>query len=377
MTQPTSDPVDPAVRRTCLYPMHDALGARMIDFAGWLMPLSYRSEIAEHNAVRRAAGLFDLGHMGEIELIGPQAARALDYALVGDISALAESKAKYTMICQPDGGIIDDLIVYRLAEQRYLVVANASNSTVVLEELQRRATGFDTQVRDCCDDWALIAVQGPAAATIVAGLTDIPLEDLRYYTVRTGRLAQRPILLARTGYTGEDGFEIFCSPDDGNQIWRVLTEAGEPLGLVPAGLACRDTLRLEAGMPLYGHELSAELTPFAAGLGRVVSLTKDADFVGKSALTAQAEQAPTRRLVGLIPTGRRVPRAGHPVLEPHRNSVIGAVTSGAPSPTLGHPIAMAYLDTAYATDGGQVLIDIRGRAEPAEVVDLPFYRRTR
>jgi aminomethyltransferase len=362
-------------KHTPLHDVHVSLGATMTDFAGWAMPLRYGSETAEHNAVRTAAGLFDLTHMGEIEVVGPEAARALDHALVSDISAIVVKKAKYTMICQQDGGIIDDLIVYRLAEHSYLVVANAANADVVFDALGSRARNYDAEVNNRSDGWALIAIQGPGAAGILADLTDAPLDAVRYYAVTDAVVAGHAVLLARTGYTGEDGFEIFCAPDVAVPIWQALTAAGAGRGLVPAGLACRDTLRLEAGMPLYGHELRADLTPHAAGLGRVVKFDKAEDFVGRAALADRKDSEVRRRLVGLVPTGRRAPRAGYAVLDPGTGATIGEVTSGAPSPTLGHPVAMAYIDDVLAEPGCKVHVDIRGAAELAEVVELPFYRR--
>jgi len=370
----------PTPRRTALDAVHRALGATMTDFAGWDMPLRYGSERDEHTAVRTRAGLFDLSHMGEIALTGPQAADALDHALVGHLSALAVGRARYTMICDSEGGILDDLIVYRLAEQEYLVVANASNAQVVLDALTERATGFDAAVRDDRDAYALLAVQGPQSPGILKGLTDADLDGLKYYAGLPGTVAGVPALIARTGYTGEDGFELFVAPDDAERVWQALTEAGAPVGLVPCGLSCRDTLRLEAGMPLYGHELGTDTTPFDAGLGRVVKFAKPGDFVGRGALEAAAREAearPPRTLTGLVAEGRRVPRAGYAVLGPD-GSEIGRVTSGAPSPTLGKPIAMAYVDAEHAAPGSPgVSVDIRGTREPYEVVALPFYRRER
>jgi aminomethyltransferase len=367
-------------RRTALDALHRALGATMTDFAGWDMPLRYASEREEHQAVRTRAGLFDLSHMGEITVTGPQAGAALDHALVGHLSALAVGRARYTMICAPDGGILDDLIVYRLAEQEYLVVANASNAQTVLDALALRAAGFDAKVRDDREAYALLAVQGPQAPGILASLTDADLDGLKYYAGLPGTVAGVPALIARTGYTGEDGFELFVAPGDAEPLWRAITEAGRPAGLVPCGLSCRDTLRLEAGMPLYGHELTAAVTPFDAGLGRVVKFDKPGDFVGREALTAaaaRAEQTPPRTLVGLVAEGRRVPRAGYQVTDA-AGAVIGEVTSGAPSPTLGVPIAMAYVDAAHAEPGTPgVAVDIRGAREPHRVVALPVYRRER
>lgn len=365
-------------RPTPLCDVHLRLGATMTEFAGWLMPLRYGSEIAEHRAVRTAAGLFDLSHMGEIAVTGPGAAAALDYALVGHLSAVAPGRARYTMICEPDGGIIDDLIVYRLAGDEFLVVANAANASTVSAELTARAAGHDAKVADRTTQYALIAIQGPRAARILSPLASIPLDGVRYYASHAAAVAGRDVLLARTGYTGEDGFELFMSPGDAERVWVCMTEAGERDGLVPAGLAARDTLRLEAGMPLYGNELSRQVTPFEAGLGRVVAFSKPGDFVGRDALAKRAETPPERVLAGLVSGSRRVPRHGYPVLWDSQTR--GTVTSGAPSPTLGRPIAMAYLDAEVAhlapgDDGTRLAVDIRGKAEPATMTSLPFYRR--
>ncbi|MFI5878626.1 glycine cleavage system aminomethyltransferase GcvT [Streptomyces sp. NPDC051554] len=372
-----SSTATPEKRRTALDALHRSLGATMTDFAGWDMPLRYGSERDEHLAVRTKAGLFDLSHMGEITVTGPDAAALLNYALVGNIASVGLGRARYTMICQADGGILDDLIVYRLADHEYMVVANASNAQVVLDALTERSDGFDAVVRDDRDAYALLAVQGPESPDILKALTDADLDGLKYYAGLPGTVAGVPALIARTGYTGEDGFELFVSPGDAEKLWPALTEAGAPVGLIPCGLSCRDTLRLEAGMPLYGHELSTSLTPFDAGLGRVVKFEKDGDFVGRTALEAAAERAaaqPPRVLVGLVAEGRRVPRAGYPVVAD--GQVIGEVTSGAPSPTLGRPIAMAYVDAAHSVPGtAGVGVDIRGSHEPYEVVALPFYKR--
>lgn len=372
-----------APRLTALDAVHRALGATMTDFAGWDMPLRYGSERDEHIAVRTKAGLFDLSHMGEITVTGPEAVDFLNFSLVGNIGSIGVGRARYTMICDENGGILDDLIVYRLGATdapEYMVVANASNARVVLDALSARAEGFDAEVRDDHDAYALLAVQGPESPAILKSLTDADLDGLKYYAGLPGTVAGVPALIARTGYTGEDGFELFVAPGDAEKLWNALMEAGEPAGLVPAGLSCRDTLRLEAGMPLYGHELTAELTPFDAGLGRVVKFEKTSmsdRFVGREALAAAAERAeiaPPRKLVGLIAEGRRVPRAGFSVVA--GGLVIGEVTSGAPSPTLGKPIAIAYVDAAHAAPGTEgVGVDIRGTHEPYEVVALPFYKR--
>jgi glycine cleavage system T protein (aminomethyltransferase) len=375
-----SSPDPAAPRATPLRAVHEGLGATMTAFAGWLMPLRYAGEISEHQAVRNAAGLFDLSHMGEIAVTGPQAADALDYALVGRLSALAPGRARYTMICAPDGGVLDDLIVYRLEDTEFLVVANAANTAVVAAALLDRAAGYDARVNDRTAEYALIAIQGPHADRILASLTDVNLDGVKYYAGHRGIVADFPVLLARTGYTGEDGFELFTRPGDAEGVWVALTRAGADDGLVPAGLAARDTLRLEAGMPLYGNELSLQVTPFDAGLGRVVVFGKPGEFVGRAALEERAQAPPQRILAGLIGSSRRVPRHGYMVT--WDGAPAGVVTSGAPSPTLGVPIAMAYLDPAPARlahddAAGPLAVDIRGKDEPARLTDLPFYRRQR
>jgi aminomethyltransferase len=371
------------LRQSPLLPVHQRLGATLTGFAGWQMPLRYGSETAEHRAVRTAAGLFDLSHMGEIAVTGAGAGPALDYALTGQPSALAPGRARYTMICADDGGVLDDLIVYRLSDSEFLVVANAANTGVVFKELTERAAGFAAVVTDQTADYALIAFQGPNGAAILSPVTNIDLAGVRYYASHDVVICGRRVLLARTGYTGEDGFEMFCRPGDAEPLWTALTAAGAAQGLVPAGLAARDTLRLEAGMPLYGNELGPDVTPFDAGLGRVVKLDKPGDFVGRAALAERAQQPPRQVLTGLACRGRRVPRHGYAVL--WDGKPCGTVTSGAPSPTLGMPIAMAYTEPEVpglvAAEPGagagdtRLSIDIRGRGEPADLVTLPFYSR--
>jgi len=358
-----------------LHEVHTALGASFTDFAGWSMPLKYGSELAEHKAVREAAGLFDLSHMGEIELTGPEAARTLDYALVGNLSAVKVGRARYTMICDADGGVLDDLVVYRIGEDHFMVVANASNAAVVAAELRTRAEGFTVEVADRSTNCALIAVQGPRAVDIVGAVCSADLPALPYYGSVPTRIGDHDVLLARTGYTGEDGFEVYAEAPHAADVWATLTDAGAPHGLRPAGLASRDTLRLEAGMPLYGNELTADMTPFDAGLGRVVKFDKSADFVGRSALEARRdrEEGVERVLVGLVGEGRRAARHGYPVLA--GDAPVGTVTSGALSPTLGHPIAMAYVPPTLTDPGTKLKVDIRGKEMPVDVVKLPFYKR--
>ncbi|MEV4952651.1 glycine cleavage system aminomethyltransferase GcvT [Paenarthrobacter nitroguajacolicus] len=375
---------------TALYEEHKKLGASFTDFGGWQMPLKYSSELAEHHAVRKSAGLFDLSHMGEVWVTGPEAAAFLDYALVGKISAMAVGKAKYSLICQEDGGIIDDLITYRRPStqegtDKFLVVPNAGNAKVVAAALLERAAGFDVVVEDASAETSLIAVQGPLAEAILLRL--VPAEqhalvtELKYYAAVevpfTFDGGTQDLLLARTGYTGEDGFEIFVANESAAALWQAIADAAEEGELTPAGLACRDSLRLEAGMPLYGNELSREGNPFAAGLGPVVALSKESDFVGKGALAALktdgAGSTSGRKLVGLKGLGRRAGRGHYPVLKD--GATVGEVTSGQPSPTLGYPVALAYVDVAFAEPGTALDIDLRGKTEPFEVVALPFYKR--
>lgn len=364
-------------RSTVLHHRHAALGASFTDFGGWLMPVRYTSDLAEHHAVRTAAGLFDISHMAEFEVTGSVAGECLDAALASRLSTLTVGKAKYSLVLADDGGIIDDVIVYRLAEERFLIIANAGNRAAVWAALQERAEGWDAEVRDLTDDYALLAVQGPAAVSVLAATTGlsaagVALAETAYYAWTAGEFAGAPLLIARTGYTGEDGFELMVPVGAAEALWDALLTAGEPLGLVPAGLASRDTLRLEAGMPLYGHELSRDVTPAQAGLGRVVAADKTT-FVGRDGLAArEAASAPV--LVGLVSTGRRAGRAGYSVLGPDEER-IGEVTSGALSPTLGHPIALAYVAPEHAAVGTEVGIDVRGTRIPATVTPLPFYRR--
>ena len=369
-----TDP-DDTLRETALTDTHRALDARLIEFGGWLMPVQYDGILEEHRVVRERAGLFDLSHMGELFIDGPDAGDALAASLVSDPRTLAVGRAQYSMLCADDGGIIDDLIVYRLADDRFLVVANAGNATVVSDALADRLEGWDAVLDDRSMATSLIAIQGPAAAGILRPLTDIALDELRYYAIAEGTVAGMPALVARTGYTGEDGFEVFVDWARGPELWAALAAAGSGQGLIPCGLGARDTLRLEAGMPLYGNELDRATNPYEAGLGRVVKLDKAGTFVGREALASAAAHDPDRRLVGLAITGRGIARHGYPVLAGGRP--VGTVTSGTQSPTLGQPIAMAYVDRAHAEPGTILAVEIRGQPVDAEVVSLPFYRRAR
>jgi len=363
------------MRQTALVEEHRALGARLIDFAGWEMPVQYTGILDEHRAVRERVGLFDLSHMGEVWVSGPGAGEGLAAALVTDPPRLAVGRAHYSMICTPDGGIIDDLIVYRLADERFLLVPNASNREAVVAELRERLADFNAAIDDASLRTSLVALQGPRAAELLAGLTDVDVDGLRYYAIAQGHACDEPALVARTGYTGEDGFEIIVEWDAALPVWRRLMAAGESQGITACGLGARDTLRLEAGMPLHGNELDLSTNPFEAGLGRVVKLDKVGGFVGRSALERVAADGPRRKLAGLVLRGRGIARHGHEVHAVGEGAPIGTVTSGAPSPTLGVPIAMAYVPPDQAEPGNMVEVAIRAARVQAEVVPLPFYKR--
>jgi aminomethyltransferase len=398
-TAPHESVADP-LRVTALHDRHSALGASFTDFGGWLMPVRYSSDLAEHHAVRAAAGLFDISHMAEFLVTGPDAAAFLDFAVAGRISTMRVGKAKYSLVLAESGGIVDDVIVYRIADDRFLVIANAGNRDAVSEAFAQRSEGFRSPqspteipagdfafvagapralVEDATDAYALVAVQGPRARAVVEAAPGISgvtpeLADLGYYSWAAGEFDGVPLFVGRTGYTGEDGFELLVPTAVAPALWDALLAAGEPHGLVPAGLAARDTLRLEAGMPLYGHELSLDIVPAQAGLARVVAADKD-EFVGKAGLSAVvAADAPV--LVGLVSEGRRAGRAGYAVYDSADAALpVGEITSGALSPTLGHPIAMAFVSPTLSEPGTPLFVDVRGTRIPATVTALPFYRR--
>ncbi|WP_243695148.1 glycine cleavage system aminomethyltransferase GcvT [Agromyces protaetiae] len=376
-------------RRSPLEAVHRQAGASFTDFAGWQMPVRYSSDLAEHHAVRTSSGLFDLSHMAEIVFVGPEAAAALDYALAGKLSAIEIGQAKYSLLLDEQGGIIDDLVVYRTGEDRYMVVANAGNREPAAKALIERAQGFDVFVSDESDDIALIAIQGPDALSVLLETPGFGVEgpgnddedfdrsatELKYYRAFPATFETKPVLVARTGYTGEDGFELYVAPDLAPTLWQALVETGGSR-VTLCGLASRDTLRLEAGMPLYGHELGLDTFPVQAGLGRVVALAKEGDFVGRAAIE-RGPEADAPVLVGLASEGRRAPRADYEIYDGPGDDAgrVGVVTSGALSPTLGHPIAMAYVSPAVQAVGTPLYVDVRGTRIEASVVALPFYKR--
>src|SRR5579875_421661 len=360
--------------RTVLYPVHVRLRARMTEFAGFEMPVSYQGIIQEHRAVRTAAGLFDLSHMGEFELAGPQALDLLERALTNSAARLVlDGQAQYTLMCQEDGGNIDDLIVYRLEAQRYMLCVNAANIQADRErllELNRGGANF----RDISAETALIAIQGPAALRILQTVTTIELGSIRRFYVAKAAVAGIECLIARTGYTGEDGFELFTHVSAAAALFDAMLEAGRDQGLLPCGLGARDTLRMEAGLPLYGHELDRQTTPLEAGLGAFVRFGRE--FAGSKALADEQASGLRKRLIGIRTVDRRsIARQGYELI---RNGVrVGVVTSGSFAPSFDRPLAMAYVTDAGISPGEMVEVVIRGRRVAAEVVALPFYRRSR
>lgn len=369
----------PPLRETALCSRHEALGARMIPFAGWLMPVQYTGILDEHRAVRSAAGLFDLGHMGRVRVTGPDALPFLQYTTTNDVSTLEPGEAQYSLLPNEQGGVIDDIIVYRLQrEPGYFVVINAANHDKDLAWLQKQREkrgDLNLEIEDVSDALGMIAIQGPHAAEIVQPLSSEPLGGLGAFECLGAEVAGIPVLVARTGYTGEDGFEFYVPQERTGELWDVLMKAGEPFGLVPVGLGARDTLRLEARMPLYGSELADDISPLEAGLGWAVKLGKG-DFIGRAAIAAVKEAGAPRRTVGFRLLERAgSARHGYPVQV--EGKTVGVVTSGAHSPTLGAEIGLALIDAAAAGVGKPLEIVIRGRPVKAEQIKVPFYRRGR
>ncbi|HZC05550.1 MAG TPA: glycine cleavage system aminomethyltransferase GcvT [Ktedonobacterales bacterium] len=362
--------------RTPLYDRHRALGARLVEFSGWEMPVQYSGILEEHRAVRQRAGLFDVCHMGEFHAEGAGALDFLQRLVPNNVARLADNQALYTQILRPDGGTLDDLIIYRLGDRRYMIVVNAGTMEKDWAWFSEHATGVPnlTLTNDSAKT-ALIAIQGPLAQAILQPLTATQLADITYYHCLPGAVAGIMCLISRTGYTGEDGFELYASADQIGALWDAILEAGKPDGLLPAGLGARDTLRLEAGYCLYGHELTEEITPLEAGLGWTVKLEKGVDFIGRDALLTEKAQGLRRKLVGVELTERGVPRAEYPIAQDGKP--VGTLTSGGMSPTLGKPIGLGYISDGDTTPDAAATIEIRGKQVAAVIAPLPFYKRPR
>jgi len=363
------------LKRTPLYDEHVALGARMVEFSGWEMPVQYSSISEEHTAVRTHAGLFDVSHMGEFKVEGADALAFLQHLVPNDVSKLAVHQALYSQLCKPDGGIIDDLLIYRLAEQQYMLVVNAGNIDKDFAWVQQQATQFEhVLLTNQSNTTSLIALQGPEAQAILQPLTEINLASISYYHFEAGLIDGINCIVSRTGYTGEDGFELYCAPVDVVALWKKLLTVGKSHGLIAAGLGARDTLRLEASMCLYGHELDEQTNPLEANLGWTVKLKKG-DFIGRDVLVETKEHGLKKKLVGLEMVDRGIPRGGYFIYDGDQQ--IGVLTSGAPGLTVGKNIALGYIDPSHANVGQSVQVDIRGKKVAAQVVALPFYKRKR
>ncbi len=359
------------IRRTPLYEAHVRLGGRMVEFGGYEMPVQYPTGvIKEHMAVREACGLFDVSHMGEVLLEGPEAVKNLNHLLTNDYTVMEDGQARYSPMCNEQGGTVDDLIVYRISPERYFIVVNASNREKDVAWMRDHISG-QVKLTDVSDSWGQIALQGPKAQEILEKLTEKEnIPEKSYHALFDREVGGIPCIVSRTGYTGSDGFELYVPASRTEELWNLLLEAGREYGLIPCGLGARDTLRLEASMPLYGHELSETISPLTAGLGYFVKMDKP-DFIGKAALEAAGK--PAQRRVGLRALGRGIPREHQDVY--FNGQKVGQTTSGTHCPYIGGPAAMAIIDLACGEIGTKVEVDVRGRRIEAEVVKMPFYKK--
>ncbi|MCM3342174.1 glycine cleavage system aminomethyltransferase GcvT [Paenibacillus sp. MER TA 81-3] len=361
------------LKRTPIFPLYaDYPGARCIDFGGWELPVQFSGIQKEHEAVRTQAGLFDVSHMGEFIVSGSSAEAFLQHVTTNDVTRLVDGRAQYSLLCNPNGGVVDDILIYRLAANHYMLVVNASNIDKDFAWLQEHLPA-DVVLENKSDSTALLALQGPNAQAIAAHVTDAPLAELKpFQFVRDAAVCGVRALISRTGYTGEDGFELYVAAEDAPQVWTELMRAGEAHGLVPAGLGARDTLRFEAKLPLYGQEISADISPLEAGLGFFVKLDKG-DFIGREALASQKADGPRRKLVGIEMIDKGIPRSHYPVLI--NENPVGEVTTGTKSPTLKRNLGLALIDAAYSELDTEVMVEIRGKQLKARVIKAPFYKR--
>lgn len=366
-------PAAPSLRTTSLHPVHCALGARMVDFGGWDMPVQYSGIIEEHNTVRNAVGLFDVSHMGEIEIKGPEATKLTEYITTNNVSKLKIGQAHYSGLLYETGGFVDDILVHKVADNDYFLCVNAGNQEKDFEHI-RAMNRFDAEVNFVSGNYSQIAIQGPKAMATLQKLTPVDLAAIKYYWFADGPVDGTPARIAHTGYTGEDGFEIYIPPSETHRMWNLLMDAGAEFGVKPCGLGARNTLRLEAKMALYGHEIDASISPLEADLGWIVKLDKG-DFVGREVLAKQKENGVTRKLVGFEMRGRGIGRDGYEVYLD--GAPAGWVTSGGPAPTLGKNIGLCYLPTARAVPGQSIQIMIRNQPVDAVTVETPFYKRAK
>lgn len=363
------------MKKTPLYDKHIEYGGKVIEFGGWLLPVQYKGIIDEHHAVRKQVGLFDVSHMGEFMVEGEQALAYLQYLLTNDFSTMQAKQIQYSPMCYPDGGTVDDLLVYKYNDYKFMLVVNAANIDKDWAWALDAAQNFDVKLTDISSQTAQIALQGPKAEQLLQQLTDTKLGEIKYYWFEPECTVEDiPVTISRTGYTGEDGFEIYLRPEAAPKLWDVLLDKGKEFGIMPAGLGCRDTLRFECCMPLYGHELSAEITPLMAGMPRFVKLDKQEDFIGKQALAEQKAAGMKKRLVGLEVIGRGIARADYPVLKDGKQ--IGVVTTGSPAPSLGKNMALAIIDAQFNAIDTELAVEVRGKPVAAKVVARPFYKKS-
>ncbi|MGH9502011.1 MAG: glycine cleavage system aminomethyltransferase GcvT [Terriglobales bacterium] len=376
---PAVEATTPTIRKTALYPVHRRMGAKMVEFSGWEMPVEYPSAggiMAEHNGVRTGVGIFDVSHMGDIRLAGSEALAAVQHVSMNDASRLAIGQAQYSALLYPLGTFVDDVVVHRLGEDEYLLVINAGTREKDFNWVRENTREFDCKIENLSDDFTQIAIQGPKAVNLLQKLTDADLSELKFYWVVRGTVCGlKNTLIARTGYTGEDGFEIYVPSDEETsaRVWDEILEAGKEFGVVPCGLGARNTLRLEAKLPLYGHEISDTINVWEAGLDRFCKMEKP-DFIGRTALQEAKAQGTKRELAGLEMLDRGIARDGYKVLD-LAGREIGYVTSGSPAPFLKKNIALAYLPTEFVPLGTELKVEIRGQGVKAQVVPTPFYKR--
>lgn len=362
------------LKRTPLYEEHQKLGAKIIDFGGWEMPVQYAGVIEEHKAVRSKAGLFDVSHMGEVEVKGKDALAFAQYILTNDVTRIQDNQIQYSPMCYPEGGIVDDLLVYRFNQEHFFIVVNASNTDKDFAWMQEKAKGFEVRLENRSEEFAQLALQGPLAEKILQKLTTLDLTQIKYYWFKHWEIDGVLCLISRTGYTGEDGFEVYLPPEHASRMWQRILEVGAEEGVQPIGLGARDTLRFEARLPLYGNELGPDITPLEAGLGIFVRLEKD-NFIGKEALLTQKEKGVPRKLVGLEMIERGIARSHYPLQKEGKE--IGFVTSGSFSPTLNRNIALGLVPAEYAQIGETLEVIIRGKAVKAQIVPSQFYKRSK
>jgi aminomethyltransferase len=366
------------LKKTALNSEHKRIGGRMVDFGGWELPVQYSGLLAEHTAVRNSCGIFDVSHMGEIMIEGMGAMDFLNFITTNDVSILSDGQAQYSVLCNEQGGIVDDLVIYRLGKERFLLVVNASNSDQDFNHITKALSSYASikpSVKNLSSEYSQIAIQGPKAEKVLQKITETNLSEIKTYWCKEGQILSEPALIARTGYTGEDGFEVYIPWNAAIKVWSALLEIGTPEGLLPCGLGARDTLRLEMKYPLYGHELNSETNPLEVGLGWVTKLNKSSNFIGKDKILELKNSGLKKSLVGIKSLGRGIPRQGYEVYSSDQQRRIGSITSGTSSPSLKYPIGVAFIDKSFENIGTKLWVKVREDFHEFEVVKTPFYKK--